>query len=149
MSSVDRALLEKGYWAMNGSYYGLTTPPAVDLSTLKRHDVPIEGSSCPYCKMNCYIPSILTTHIGTVHMKLRPFNCDYCHIWLCSKRSANKHISGVHRKWTEDLTDEDHGYEVEVVVERKSKIRQVANDIGLSGRFGCSRVPSHSQRPWN
>jgi hypothetical protein len=139
-SSDDNGLFEKGYWSTNGKYYGLTAPAPVDLSTLKRYSVPIDGSFCPYCKLEYRRPNSVKQHIDSVHSKLKPFNCDYCQLWCCSQFVLRDHNSQVHGI-VRPLKRDDCSYEA------KAKIQRAAKHKGQFGMFGCSRCAISFQTP--
>jgi hypothetical protein len=94
LSTEEYALLQKEYWSTNG-YFGLTAPPAQDLSTLKRHNV--DSYTCFYCLYDGNgWPSKVRSHIESVHMKLRPFKCDHCFLWCHSRHVRDRHIAEIH-----------------------------------------------------
>ena len=52
--------------------------------------------TCPYCEK--YFSMHLRRHIATVHLKLRPYKCEYCDSTFGTSGSRLRHVRDIHLK---------------------------------------------------
>ena len=106
---------------------------------------------CRYCdKEICGSVSNLRRHINAVHMKLKPYKCQFCGLCFTQATSVIKHVKNVHKNVHEINMHKDV-HEINVhknVHERNELVRKERENEGKlhrggsgSGRLASEMVP--------